>query len=95
MMAYQQPGSYDCGQCGGTATYPDPHRSDCIFKGAGEFAMSPVVATCRREIAIAERMTAMSEILTDSWQDLCQALLQRMAELLTGIDQAAMGRVPA
>ena len=94
-MAYQQPGRYDCDQCGGIATYPDPHRSDCIFKGAGEFAMSPVVATCRREIQLAEHMVAIQDVLADGWRDLCQALLQRMAELLTGIDQAAMGRLTA
>ena len=92
-MAYQQPGRYDCDQCGGIATFPDPHRSDCIFKGAGEFAMSPVVATCRLEIQIAEQMTSTRDLLADSWQDLCQALIRRMAELLTGIDQAAMGHV--
>lgn len=92
-MLYTKPDRYECAECGGIASYPNPHAPDCIYRGAGQFAMSPMVSTIRIEMPITEYLAARAE--GEEWPNLCTVLLNYIAALLTGIDQAAQGRVPA
>jgi hypothetical protein len=93
-VIYTQPSRYVCEECGGIASYPNPHSPRCPYRGAGQFAMSPMVSTIRQEQIIAQGMIQRG-LQADEWPEMARALLGNLGALLTGIDQTTMGRVPA
>jgi hypothetical protein len=88
-MIYTEPKRWDCDECGGVGSSPS-HRPGCVYIGAGRLATSRAVAAMRQELRIAEHMAVEADG-TYRWRDLAEALLENVRQMLTAIDQAAMG----